>query len=63
LAGNHAVNDKSKHIRVRYHKVRELSEEGILEVVKVASADNLADITTKALPNSVFRELRKRIFE
>ena len=40
---------RSRHVDRRFFKVRELSYEGLLEVVKVPTADNMADVLTKAL--------------
>ena len=40
---------KSKHIKRRYHVIRELIGKGDVLVQKVASADNVADPLTKAL--------------
>ncbi len=49
---------KSKHIEVHYHYVHEAVERGQIQVVKVNSSDNLADIFTKSLCKSVFIKLR-----
>jgi hypothetical protein len=50
IAHNPKVNDRSKHIDIKYHFTRELIDEGKLVLLHVPSADNLADICTKGLP-------------
>ncbi|KAK7585906.1 hypothetical protein V9T40_000085 [Parthenolecanium corni] len=49
---------KSKHIGVHYHFVHEAIKRGQIEVVKVDSADNLADIFTKSLTKHLYVNLR-----
>ena len=45
---------RSKHINVRYFYLRQLIEEGVLDVKWVASADMIADILTKPLTGEQF---------
>ena len=50
----------SKHIEVDYHFVNEHYLEGVIDVVKIDSNDNIADIFTKSLGKGKlvkFREL------
>lgn len=56
LANNHRITSKSKHIAIHYHAVRELIGKR-LTLKHVPSANNLADICTKALPLPAFRRL------
>lgn len=44
---NHA---RAKHIAVKEHYIREQVKEGDIEVIHIASEDNIADIFTKPLP-------------
>ena len=50
--GNFTKN--SKHIEVQYHYVNETYESGIIDIVKVDSQLNLADIFTKSLDKTKF---------
>ena len=50
---------KTRHIARRELIVREREVEGQLELVKVASADNLADMFTKVLDRTPFVKLRR----
>jgi len=61
LTNNPRISDKSKHIDITYHHIRDLVEKGIINLLHVASEDNLADICTKALPRPQFCTLREKI--
>ena len=42
-------NSRSKHINIRYHFLKDLVEQRVLEVQYVPTAENIADILTKPL--------------
>lgn len=46
LVRNPRIHNRSKHIDIHFHFVRERYEEGIFEIMRVDSANNLADILT-----------------
>ena len=48
LAGN-ASGQRTKHVNIRYHYIREYVEDGTVKVVFVKSSDNEADLFTKNL--------------
>jgi hypothetical protein len=62
LAKNPKVNDRSKHIDIAYHFVRERIVDGSLSLLHVPGVENLADICTKALPRSSHEYLCANIF-
>lgn len=47
-------HERTKHIDVRYHKVREVIAEGDIIVKKVDTTNNAADMLTKVLPVTKF---------
>jgi len=57
IATKHGINGKTKHIALRYHFVRKLIEDKVIEVVKVPTADNVSDILTKAVDRVTFQRL------
>jgi hypothetical protein len=61
LSRNPVHHDRSKHIDTRYHFIRECIEEGRVEVERVGTASQLADIFTKALGRLKFVELRSAL--
>jgi hypothetical protein len=61
LSEDQANHQRSKHIDVRYHFIRERTENGEVIFKYVKSCDNIADIFTKPLPYVTFARLRKRL--
>ena len=45
---------RGKHIERKYHLLREIVQRGDVTIIKIASAENLADPFTKALPQKSF---------
>lgn len=56
LSRNPVHREKTKHVDVKYNFVRELVSEKIIDVVKIATQYNPADIYTKVLPVGKMRE-------
>ena len=50
LAKNQVYHARTKHIDVRYHFVREVLEEGGVEIQKIHTTENPADMLTKIVP-------------
>jgi len=52
---------KKKHNSIAYHRVREAVAARILQIAKVQSAENLADLLTKPLPGVTLKQLIQKI--
>ncbi|GJS23646.1 hypothetical protein Tco_0452278 [Tanacetum coccineum] len=50
LSRNHVFHERTKHINVRYHFIREVLEAKTVEVLKVGTEHNVADALTKVVP-------------
>ena len=61
LIENLLSSARSKHIDVRFHFIRELFKARKISVEYVASAEQRADILTKALSRANFRYHRKHL--
>jgi hypothetical protein len=61
LSRNLVFHKRSKHIKLKYHFIRECVDRGEIELKAVDTTDQLVDILTKALANVRFQELRSRI--
>jgi hypothetical protein len=61
LARNPVFHERSKHIDLRYHFIRNCLAEGIVSATYINTVDQLADILTKALGRVKFQELRASI--
>lgn len=61
VSKNPMAHQKTKHIAVRYHYVRQTITEGQVNVVKVSTTEQLADLLTKALPTNQHQILTCRV--
>jgi hypothetical protein len=61
LSKNPVYHDRSKHIDTRYHFLRECIEDARVEIDHIGTANQLADMFTKALGRVRFLELRKKL--
>lgn len=61
LSTEQILNTKSKHIPIRYHKIRELVDQKHVLPVKVHTNDNAADLFTKNLAFQKFGTFRQMI--
>jgi hypothetical protein len=41
------ITEKSKHIDIRYHFIRDIIEKGLVKVCKISTDNNPADMMTK----------------
>nr|KAJ0227036.1 hypothetical protein LSAT_V11C100049630 [Lactuca sativa] len=57
ICHNPMQHSKTRHIALRYHFIKDHVEDGNVEVHFVRSADQLADIFTKALPEATFNKI------
>ena len=58
LAEDHSHHANVKYIRVKYHTIRDIVEEGCANVARVRSSDNVADILIKPLARPNFERFR-----
>jgi hypothetical protein len=58
LCKNPVLHGRSKHIDVRFHFIRELTNMGVVEVIHCNTQNQIADIMTKPLKNDAFVKLR-----
>jgi len=61
LSRNPVFHDRSKHIDVKFHYIRECVEENRVQLQSIRTEEQLADILTKALGRERFCELRSRL--
>ena len=54
-------DDRSKHIRIKYHFVRDQVTEGTIKLKYCPTTEMVADMLTKGLPKDQFMKLREMI--
>ena len=61
ISKNSVFHNKTKHMKIKYHALRQFQQEGELEMEYCTSKEQLADFFTKPLAKDRFEELRKKI--
>jgi hypothetical protein len=61
LTKNPHLNERSKHIDICHHYVRDLARNGRLQVTYVPTADMVADGMTKPLQRVVFERFKNQL--
>nr|GEW50658.1 putative ribonuclease H-like domain-containing protein [Tanacetum cinerariifolium] len=56
-AKNHVLHSKIKHIEIRHHFIRDCNDKKLIQVVKISSDNNFADLLTKAFDVGKFQYL------
>ncbi|KAK2968675.1 hypothetical protein RJ640_001578 [Escallonia rubra] len=59
LSKNPVLHGRSKHIDVKVHFLRDLTKEGVIDLIYCRNEDQVADIFTKPLKKAAFQKLRK----
>ena len=58
LIKNSILHDRSKHIKIRFHYIRECADRGLIKIDFIKTNEQLGDIFTKSLAQVKFEELR-----
>ena len=54
-------HDKSKHIDIKYHYIRDMVQRGVVKLQYVATEDQIADVLTKLLARVKFEYFREKL--
>ena len=63
LANNFSISQRTKHIDIRAHAIREYIEDGIIKLVFIRTDDNEADIFTKNTSGETYDKHSNKIVE
>jgi hypothetical protein len=61
LTENPVFHDRSKHIDMKYHYIRDLVQRKTVKLQYIATSDHVADILTKPLTSRQFMQLRGKL--
>jgi hypothetical protein len=61
LSKNPVMHGRSKHIDVRFHFLRDLVNDGIIQLLHCRTQEQIADLMTKALKVETFQKLREEL--
>lgn len=61
LTGNDSIHQRSKHIDIRFHFIRDYVTDGVCTIKYIGTNDQEADILTKAMKSEQFKLLRDRV--
>lgn len=61
LSKNPVLHGRSKHIDVRFHFLRDLTKEGVIELLYCGTDEQVSDIMTKGLKLESFLKLRDKL--
>ena len=61
ISKNPVFHGRTKHIRIKFHFIREVQQSNEVLLVHCSFKNQLADIFTKSLPKERFEDLRQRI--
>ena len=54
-------HDKSKHIEIKYHYIRDMMQRGAVKLQYVATEEQIADVLTKPLARLKFKYFREKL--
>ena len=61
LGLNRTTGQRTKHIDIRYHFVREFIDKGFVKIVFVSTKNNDADIFTKNVTSEIYDRMKTKL--
>jgi hypothetical protein len=61
MTENHVFHNRSKHIEIRYHYIRDMVQRGAIKLQYVSTDEQVVDVLTKPLSRVKFEHFRDKI--
>ena len=61
LSQNPMFHDKLKHIKIKYHYIRDMVQRGVVKLYYVVMKEHIADVLTKPLDRVKFEYFREKL--
>ena len=61
MSENTVFHDKSKHIEIKYHYIRDMLQRGVVKLQYVATNEQISDVLTKPLARVKFEYFRDNL--
>jgi hypothetical protein len=61
MTENHVFHDRSKHIEIRYHFIRDMVQRGTLKLQYNSTDEQVADVLNKPLSHVKFEHFRNKL--
>ena len=61
ISNNSVFHDRTKHMKIKFHAIRQFQQEDELEMKHCCSKEQFADLFTKSLAKESFEELREMV--
>jgi hypothetical protein len=61
ITENHVFHDKSKHIEIRYHYIRDMVQRGGVKLQYVGTDEQVANVLTKPMYHVKFEYFRDKL--
>jgi hypothetical protein len=61
LTENHVFHDRSKHIEIKYHYIRDMVQRGAVELQYISTDEQIANILTKPLSRVKYEYFRDKL--
>ena len=61
LSKNPVFHDKSKHIEIKYHYIRDMVQRGVVKISYVATEEQIADVLTNPLARVNFEYFGEKL--
>ena len=61
LSENPVFHDKSKHVEIKYHYIRDLVQKGVMKLQYIGTDQQITDVLTKTLSKVKFEYFRDKL--